>query len=352
MNKLFGENPEIDPSKMESAEVIRNGVISALVNGVEGTTKDIPDIEAQKASKYKLQLLLKYSSETTHHARMLAGALASPRDFRLVDAEKLGLPADPEAQSGNVIYQEENAPIGKIHSYQFPTEITSPYLNPFQRHKSLNETFSPDVQIRLEFYAKNGKVKQGKLDYRFNPANPPWPVGNPEALAVELKRRGKESYPTFWDTELLYPHKHSLLTFHYFPERMDPNNLHAKILSSPYEQMTTYVKDAEKKNGFDVLTVAYNKKAIMLDTQKSLATERDPDNRSFCQARLMLYESIREDPSFQIIGIGKVKIDGQDFYIYTGADKGGISVPEKEQSRIAVPSLMPNKLSRVGVPAN
>ena len=330
------EQPEADPRAIESAEAVRNAITNACIYGLSGTNKEITETEGEE--KTKLPKLLAYSNKTIAHANLMFSTLIDPIDFNLVEAKDLGLTPPEDSQRGNVLYKTDVTKVGDVHIFKFPNRDTNPYLNGISAglHRIFSGKPSTNVDIRFHCKPKSEPIIMDELVYNFTPPISRYEYNNIKELADQMKNFAEHQYPSY-ELDFLFPEKEKLLQFYLFPERMDSKKLFSSIYSSEYSQEVKYIADAKNIGGFDVLTVGHdiNKIRNFLDDVSTKQHKIGFAYPTSADAELYLANELTKDPTAQIVGIGKANINGQDFYIYTGADREGIKIKEPEKNTVA-----------------
>ena len=327
---------ENGPSVPIDIQELREDILTVFSDGINGTVTPIPDIEKSEKGRHRLEEVLGYTDNTRHHLRTIALTLMSPEEFDVYYKERRN-GKDWELdriEHGDVLTEHRKTKHDTLDFYTFPMRRIH---GSYDLLNDANETL--DLSRQEIFNIK-------EIIYRLT-----YIYGNPFSIlynnstSAEQKRKDFDLFadgaflPNSFDT-MLAPYKKFLLNFYAYGAQQNPKELYKNLFQSLTESgFTSSIKDAKTVNGFDVLTVEMNKDENLIMTKKDLDGSRNPASKLRYEAEILRLESLKENPTVDIVGVGKIPIGDHWYYLYTGADQGGCKV--KEPSRFSIASLIP-----------
>ena len=361
-SKVGPKSPEVIA---ETAREIRDTFLDLVGNGTLGSEKPIPK-EPEKGA-VKISSLLRYSASTLRHFKTLTDALAGPREFTIISEDYLGKSEAEKEEvaqgKGDVVYTPDY--IGDVFS--FPHELTSPYLNP--RKAALDkEPLQPFVDVCI--VKLNGKVYAGTMYELIHFGL--MPVSRPDFLTMargsykgslngcwEIRYSFSQQHrATVFNTDFLEdqyemaensfgygglrsdPRRTFLLTFCLIPsDRIKDGKFLVKNLFSHSFQRSIHALPSEKVgpwNRFDVYPLVYD--GNQMDTLLSEEDRPDPMPEvrySRMAAERYIAKQIGRQV-FNILRLGQVTIEGEQYSIVTASEQPLVKEEVKERVPNAV----------------
>lgn len=325
---IFSERKEQLPEE-KIAEIIRDKTIDMVDYGVVGSNSLIP--ESTEQNSIPVHTLLQYSHGTKQHLNALQGILRGPREFTIIDMADQK-PGTTQGE-GNVLLRKEKSG----HYYEFPHEMTSPYINAFAAgfDTSRRKTARMGVDIKRD---DNHNVWVVEYGYH----QPP-----PDSTIFDA------SYPDDWGKFIrqsvgnfsspINPEKQLLLNFIFSPRELSGKEM-IERLPFFYTNMTRECmsyKGTKDTGKFRTTTLGFNAENMY---RKLKASEKsDPQEGALHEGYATELTTLQKQGNreFQVIQLGKTRIGTQAFFIYSAAERPIVSEIKPIQHESPVPTTIP-----------
>lgn len=309
----------------EIARNIRSTLLDMMQYGVSGSNNRIPTESQQGA--IPLPTLLRYSQKTLAHYKTLQGILRAPRDFSIVDADKVDdsgytFSEEPETPDGDILKQDVGD--GQLE-YQFAHHLTSPFMNGFAAAVDTLSKEKPYLGVTIAHIQRDDlwKVYYGFSKY----------YSTNIYMDDYLEKRKQSLFSSIGEAahSKVFPDKNALLTMAFSLKSCTPEDLLSLYFNPSTQHMISFV---ERKivGKFEVTT-------FVLHAQKALEYFKKDDDRHRTsrealfkgnEPEIAILEE-RGDIEFSIVKLGIKTIGTSTYHVYSGSE-----LPLAEQKVLSI----------------
>lgn len=328
MNFPFIEqrSPDLNPSLEDTAREFRDEMLNVFNFGTQGSRFSIPHDNAdRKHPAIKIPTLLRYSTDTTKHFAAMRAIYGAPREFQIAESPEKWNP-DHDADGDAVVLKH---PDGSAEIY-LTHQHTAPYMNGLRAALETQSKHLPALYIELKKDARNFWT----MIYSYQNPDHGLMATEPDFLEAEYKRN-KSSFGFGFDG---FPERGLLLQFLWSPIQLTPDT----YLNHYSQQLKPFIKPKEIKQvgNFTVFPFYFAARELAKSMNKSKPPVEPPN--LFSTWDPIIYSLEKDgDREFNIVDIGRVKINGKTYYGYSGSDKALVEEPVLHLVSGAAPVLTP-----------
>ena len=325
---LSNNSPEILRT-VETAKVVRDGLLNLFNNGTLGSNQRIPETVADRA--VQLPGLLRYSPQTLRHFQTIVQTLAQPREFQL-SRNPLDAWQD-DTEISDVVYQAEL--FGD--SFVFPNQLTSPYLDPMtaaivkseaQPHQVISLQRFRDKSFSARLKPQLSLNDVWKLAYDYDIGYPST-VLDPQFLegASDRARSNVGGGGFYADMRRVL-----LLQFVLVPHSVNAQFFLQHFYPSDYgfAFSTSHKVPFGPTDNFDVYNITFEPAPLIQQLAKTDGPHASPDSL-FTKNALVIHLLKRTGLShISIVGLGQLRIGNQTYSIYSQSELPRVTVEQNQ----------------------